>query len=219
MSGAVSKGRPWGRPATGPADVEVGGSDADLAAAASERPGLRVAFRPTPSSDLARALGLAGGESHVAEVPVDALRLGGATGMAVNSVVLGTPPDRLRWASRSAPIEVSVDGRTRFSGQAASVLVASGQYLRGADVVPRGHPGDGRAEVQVYELRPGERRAMRRRLPQGAHVPHPRIHEVVGHRVHVRAGRSLPLEVDGVRRGEVAELEVELVPGALWVLV
>jgi hypothetical protein len=219
VSGAVSKGRPWGRPATGPADVEVVGSDADLAAAASERSGLRVAFRPTPSSDLARALGLAGGESRVAEVPVDALRLGGATGMAVNAVVLGTPPDRLRWASRSAPIEVSVDGRTRFSGQAASVLVASGQYLRGADVVPRGHPGDGRAEVQVYELRPGERRAMRRRLPQGGHVPHPRIHEVVGHRVDVRAGRSLPLEVDGMRRGEVAELEVELIPGALWVLV
>jgi hypothetical protein len=219
VSGAVAKGRPWGRPARGPADVEVVGGDADLAATASERPASRVAFRPSPSSDLARALGLTGAESGMAEVPVDALRLGGATGMAVNAVVLGTPPDRLRWTSRSVPVEVSVDGRTRFSGRAASVLVASGQYLRGADLVPRGHPGDGRAEVQVYELPPRERRAMRRRLPQGAHVPHPRIHELVGRRVDVRAGRPVALEVDGVRWQDVAELEVELVPAALWVLV
>ena len=140
--------------------------------------------------------------------------------MAVNMVVLGAGPDRLRWWSRAVAVEVTIDGRERFRGRATTVLVASGQYLRGADVVPRGHPGDGRAEVQVYALARGERRAMRRRLAQGAHVPHPRIRESSGRRIEVRVGgRGLVLETDGAAHGRRRELTVEVVPGVLRVLV
>ena len=39
-----------------------------------------------------------------------------------------------------------------FSERATTVVVLVGQYLRGADVSPRGHPGDGAAEVQVYAM-------------------------------------------------------------------
>jgi diacylglycerol kinase family enzyme len=152
-------------------------------------------------------------------VPVDGLRLEVAPRLAINAVVLGAAPDRVRWWSRDVSIEVVLDGRERFRGRATTVLVANGQYLRGADIVPRGHPGDGRAEVQVYALSRGERRAMRRRLAQGAHVPHPRIRELSGRRIEVRvAGRGLPLEVDGVGRGRHRELTVEVVPETVRVL-
>src|SRR6185436_13282717 len=112
-----------------------------------------------------------GGKPPTAELPLDALRL--PDGLACNLVIAGTAPDRLGWATGEAAIEVAVDGDPWFAGQATTVVVANGQFLRGADLVPRGHPGDGRAEVQVYALTRRARRPMRRRLPTGTHVPHP----------------------------------------------
>jgi diacylglycerol kinase family enzyme len=98
--------------------------------------------------------------------------------------------------------------------------VASGQCLRRADVVPRGHPGDGWAEVQVYALARRARRPMRRRLPSGTHVPHPGIRTGRARRVEVEvAGRGLPVELDGRPRGRTTRLEVTLVPAAIRLLV
>jgi hypothetical protein len=223
MSG-IRKGKLWGRATTAPADAEIAGDDAALAAVAAQRPGIRVVFRPGPTSDLGRALGLGGHDpderTRPTEVAVDGLRLDREPGMALNAVVIGTPPDRMRPWTRSRHVEVSVDGRDRFTGRATTVVVASGQFLRGADIVPRGHPGDGRAEVQIYALGWSERPAMRRRLPQGTHLPHPRIHQVTGRRVEVRmAGGTAPLEADGVRSGRVGGLTVEVLPGIISLLV
>jgi hypothetical protein len=216
----VRKGEPWGGPPAGPPDASVEGPDAALAAAAAGTAGLRVAFAPSSTSDLGRALGIGGSRPGAHEVPLDGLHLDAAPRLALNAVVLGIAPDRLRWWTRDRSIEVTVDGRERFRGRATTVLVANGQYLRGADVVPRGHPGDGRAEVQVYALTRGERRPMRRRLAQGAHVPHPRIRELSGRRIEVRvAGAELPLEVDRVGRGARRELTVEVVPEIVRVVV
>ncbi len=220
MTSSVRRGQPWGRTPLGPPDAEVTGDDAALAAVAAARPGARVRLVPR-RSDLALALGLPDvpAEPRV-EVPVDGLALDHPPGLAVNAVVLGVTPDRLRWASRRWSVEVAVDGRVRFEGRVGSVVVASGQYLRGADLVPRGHPGDGRIEVQVYELRRRERRAMRRRLPSGSHVPHPRVHELSGRRVEVRAHRqALPLEADGHTQAAAAAVRFEVVSPAVWVLV
>ena len=225
MTRSVRPGRPWGRAVTGAPDVEVTGDDAALAAIIAARPGARVRFHPE-ESDLARAVGLtgmtpgSGPREEELELPVDAIALDGGRGMAVNAVTLGVAPDRLRWTSGTQPVEVVIDGRARFAGRASSVVVASGQYLRGADLVPRGHPGDGRLEVQVYELRRGERRGMRRRLGSGAHLPHPRIHQLAGCRIEVRApGRALRLEVDGRAAGRVSALGLEVAPAAVWVMV
>jgi len=209
-------GDPWGAPGGEPPDLEVAGDDAVLAAAGGAAPaGTRIRFRPDPSSDLARALGLVPGAAATqVEVGVDVLALADGT-HAVNAVVLGPPPDRLRWWSRPTPTEIEVDGRRFFAGRATSVVIASGQYLRGLDVVPRGHPGDGRAEVQVYALAAGERAGMRRRLSTGNHVPHPRIRQRAGRRFVVRRCRPGRLEVDGHTRGKAPELQVEVVPGGL----
>ena len=89
-------------------------------------------------------------------------------------------PARVRFGTRSHHVHVLVDGREVVTGPATTVVIANGEFFDGLDIVPRGHPGDGRLEVQVYALRRGERRAMRSRLPRGIHVPHPRITTATG---------------------------------------
>jgi putative lipid kinase YegS-like protein len=222
MSPPLRHGEPWGRAATGPPDDEVTGDDADLAAFATRHPGALVRFRPSAGSDLARALGIKPDDAGTTEVAIDTLTL--APGLdavsVVNAVVLGPPPDRLRWPARAVDVTVRLDGRPWFSGRATTVVVANGQFLRRADVVPRGHPGDGWAEVQVYALARRERRGMRRRLATGTHVPHPRVLGSRARRIEIEvARRRLPLEVDGRRRGGTDRLAVTLVPASIRLLV
>lgn len=214
----TSPGVAWGRPATGPPDAIGSGSDSDLAALAERHPGACVRFDPDPDCDLARAVGLGTGAQHRTALPIDGLRLDGDT-LAVNMVVLGRPPDRLAAWERSRPVDVEVDGRLVFAGAASTVVIASGQFLRGRDVVPRGHPGDGRLDVQVYALARRDRRAMRRRLGSGTHVPHPGITTASGRRVRVRWGSPAALEVDGIERPRAASLTAEVVPEAVDLLV
>jgi hypothetical protein len=227
----IRKGEPWGRPVTGPPDLEVRGGDADLAAAVQSRTGARVRFAAGASSDLALAVGIADGspdptvdpERLATELPVDGLVLDGdadGTGeLAVNMVVLGPPPDRLHAWHRRRPCRVEVDGRVVFDAPATTVVVANGQFLRGLDVVPRGHPGDGRCEVQVYSLGPTVRRAMRGRLPYGEHLPHPDVRQHSGRTVTVHFASARPLEVDGRTRPSRADLTARVVPEALVLLV
>jgi hypothetical protein len=89
-------------------------------------------------------------------------------------------------------------------------VVANGEYLRGRDVVPRGHPGDGRLEVQVYSVAAGQRRRMRSRLATGTHVPHPGIRTTQGSHAVVHWHGQARFEVDGTRRPSVRDLEVTL---------
>jgi hypothetical protein len=207
----VRRGAEWAVPAAGVPDVDVRGSDVALAGVVAVHPGALVAFSPV-GSDLARAIGLAEHPVGEREVTLDALLVDGE--MAVNMAVVATPPGRLRRVTRRRPIDVRVDGRVVFSGRATTVVVATGQFHRGLDLVPGGHPGDGRLEVQVYALAPPERAPMRRRLATGSHLPHPRIVTAGGRRVEVALGRRAALDVDGVRRPPVSRLSVDLVPGA-----
>jgi len=220
---SLRPGQPWGTEASGPADLEVTGGDGMLAAVLGR--GLEdplVRFAAAPESDLARAVGLvAGAVPGGLALPLDALelRLGGGgpapPRVAVNSVVVGVPPDRLRAWHRRAGLTVEIDGAAvDAAGGATTLVVMNGQYLRGLDVSPRGHPGDGVAEAQLYGLRPGVRRAMRSRLATGAHLPHPGITVRKARLVTVRATRPVPLEVDGEPAGRITALELRLRPVA-----
>jgi hypothetical protein len=142
----IKPGEEWGSPATGPADVEARGSDFDLAVAVQGRTGALVHFIPAPNSDIALSVGLEPGRPPTTEVPMDVLRVG--EDIAVNMVILGTPPDRLTRFSRMRWFKVEADGMTWFEGPATTVVIATGEFLRGNDLVPRGHPGDGRAEAR-----------------------------------------------------------------------
>ncbi len=214
----IRRGEPWGGPVSGPVSASGAGGDADLAGLVAANPGARIAFDPDASCDLALAVGLAAGSAGTVELPLDAVDLDDGT-LAVNVVVSGVPPHRLRWWHRRRPVTVQVDERVVFDGPATTVVVANGQFLDGADLVPRGHPGDGRLEVQVYALGPGERRALRARLATGGHVPHPAIATGSGRRVGCRWARAAPLAVDGRPRGRRDRLEAAVLPAVFSLVV
>ncbi|MGO9872582.1 MAG: hypothetical protein ACLPVY_02185 [Acidimicrobiia bacterium] len=220
----IQPGEPWGSPTSSPPDVEVAGGDAALAAVVGRAPGALVRFRPDRTSDLARAVGLAPTTVHGpatalgTALPLDLLAFSDA--VACNMCVFGTPPDRLGRSSPSFEIDVELDGRPWHSGRATTVVVAIGQFLRGLDVVPRGHPGDGKAEVQVYDLARRERRMMRSRLVSGAHLPHPRIRQRSAHAIQMRFRPAAPAEVDGVGSvGLTDDTTIEVVANAYRLLV
>ena len=219
----VEKGVPWERPASAPAEWHVEGDDATLAAAVRDHPGARIAFRPGPGSDLGRALGTtrrgdAGPGGSALEVSVDALRVvaDGRERFGINMLVVGVAPDRATWLSAAPGLRVRVADRVVHDGPATAVVVASGQHLRGVDLVPRGHPGDGRAEIQVYAVSRRQRAGLRARLPQGVHLPHPDITQgATAGQVEIRADRGLlPVEIDGVATPPAQLVTVEIVPQA-----
>jgi hypothetical protein len=214
----IRKGEPWGSSASGRPDLEVEGGDVDLArSVARDDAAPLVEYRPSPDADLARAIGLTRGSPGTTELMIDALDVAGTA--AVNAAVLGVAPDRASRWTRRHQLEVVIDGGPAWKGSATGVVVANGQFVRGFDVVPRGHPGDGRLEVQVYALEPGERAEMRRRLTTGTHVPHPHILERSGRVVEIEATVDLPVEIDGVARSRQRHLRVAVLPGALRILV
>ncbi len=214
----IRPGREWGSPASGEAAIDVHGDDAALARAVAAQPGALVRFFATPASDLARAVGLDPLRPPTTELPLDALRLDGAD-LAANMVVVGRPPDSSRRFFRRICATVAVDGVAWWEGSAAGIVVATGEFLRGHDVVPRGHPGDGRAEIQIYALRRREHRVVRARLATGTHVPHPSIAQRSGHRFEIATRRPAPVEVDGRARDAATTVTVEVVPNAYRLLV
>jgi hypothetical protein len=199
-------------------DVVVSGGDPALARVVADHLGALVEFRPSPASDLARAVGLDATGDPANPLALDALRLPDG-GLAVNMVVLGTTPDRTHRFTRPLSVTLEVDGATVSTSRATGIVVATGLFLRGLDVVPRGHPGDGRLEVYVFRLRGSERRAMRARLPHGTHVPHPRITARPGRHVEVVAQRPVALEVDGEARPPVRTVTIDVVEQAYRLLV
>jgi hypothetical protein len=213
----IRPGEEWGTPAHEPADIEVRGGDVDLAGAVAARPGILVRFRPDATSDLAGAVGISASAAQGFEVALDLLRLdGGET--AVNMLVLGTAPDRLGRATRRFRANVRVDDRPVFHGPCTTVVIATGQFRRGLDIVPRGHPGDGRAEIQVYAVPGRDRRSLRTRLETGTHVPHPSITQRTGRQVTVTTGRKVALEIDGRPQAPTDRVDLEVVPAAYRLL-
>jgi len=220
----IRPGEPWGKPTASGPDIDVAGSDQMLADAIANTPGILVRFRPDATSDLARTVGLtpagpAGGtHTHATAVPLDVLACDGQ--LACNMCVFGVAPDRLRWSSPSLDLDVRLDGRPWFSGRGTTVVVAVGQFLRGLDLVPRGHPGDGKAEIQVYALERRERRMLRARLASGSHLPHPRIYQRSARAVELRFRPAVGRELDGTSSKALTSTStIDVVPAAYRLLI
>ena len=205
----------------------VVGHDATLAQAAQQSPGSVIEFIPGIDSDLALGLGfsLSGATSTeliepahqlVPLVSMDALEVsrGGKHTLAVNMVISGVLPDRGRWWHRRRWLSVFVDGKIIFSGRATTVTAANGQFFHGLDLIPRGHPGDSCIEVQILALPVGQRKAFKRRLATGTHVPHPGVIEGRGRRVEVSWRGRRSLNIDGRDQDLEDSIVVDVRPNA-----
>ena len=197
----IRKGEAWGCAAALPDDGVVVTTDAEAAEALEDA---RRLGRPLP------VLGLLGG---------DLCRTLGGTG------------DRGRLTSAQAmtfPVdlgEILVDGRIHLfvahvtAGARLRFVAMNAQWLGEWNVSPRGHPNDGRLDVFESALSRLDWWQVRRRLPQGAHLPHPRIEERHVPAVQVAFPSALPVHIDGRHLGAAHNLSVRVAPDALRVVV
>jgi hypothetical protein len=181
----IERGRDWGEPAVVPDGIDRAAGDAalgDLVAAGATAAVLL-------GGDLYRTLG--GGAAPATgaaatRLPVDVLAvdLDGEQFVAVAHVLVREPWWRGGW------------------WRGPLVAVCNAQYLGAYDLAPRGHPGDGRAEVieVAADLGLRARWQARRRLPTGAHLPHPRIRATSVAEHVLERTRPAVVQVDGRRR-------------------
>jgi hypothetical protein len=213
----ITPGKEWGAPCDAQPDLEVHGGDTDLASAVAQHPGTLIRFTPNADSDIARAVGLrAGDPQRNWAVPMDVLRIDDEKlegRIAVNMAILGTPPDEANW--RSHTLSIDVDGTTT---PGFCAVVATGQYRNGLDLVPRSHPGDGWAELQLYNLPARHRAAMKDRLATGSHLPHPNITQRRIHTTTLTTPTPLQFDLDGLRLDPVQSVSITVVSNAYRLL-
>ena len=113
---------------------------------------------------------------------------------------------------RSSAIAHVVARRSWWRGGVLAVM--NGDHLGRWDAAPRAHPADGRADVVEVDAAMGPRARWQawRRLPTGAHVPHPGIRTRRVADESWQFGRPRRLWVDGVQRGTVRSLRVTVEP-------
>jgi diacylglycerol kinase family enzyme len=197
----IKKGEAWGSAAPLADDGIVVHTDAEAAEALEHA---RRLGRPLP------ALGLLGG---------DLCRTLGGTG------------DRARLASDAAMTfpadlgEALVDGRIHLfvahvtAGHRLRFVAMNAQWMGPWNLGPRGHPNDGRLDVYESHLSLLDWWQVRRRLPHGAHLPHPRIEERRVPAVQVAFSKPLPVRIDGRHVGDARKLSIRVAPDALRVVV
>jgi hypothetical protein len=149
-------------------DLVVSGGDGDPRRAPRDATGMLVSFVASPS-DLARAVGATPERRPGLAPPMDAIKLDDGT-LAVSAVVLdptARPIDGATAVRRHRPAP-----RPARSGRDGdTVVVATGQWLRGLDLVPQ--PSGDRKASSVCRLRRPERQCQ---PPRDGHAPpHPRI--------------------------------------------
>jgi len=197
----IKRGEAWGSAAPLPDDGVLVHTDAEAGEALEDarRRGLPLPTLGLLGGDLCRTLGGTG----------DAARLRSADAMTF-PVDLG---------------EVLADGRIHLfvahvvAGSRLRFVAMNAQWLGEWNTGPRGHPNDGRLDVYESQLSWLDWWQVRRRLPQGAHLPHPRIDERRVPAVQVTFDKPLPVHVDGRAIGDVHNLSVRVAPDALRVVV
>lgn len=203
----VEKGVAWGEPGPVPEGTVLVSSDREASIALE---GARRARRPFPvlgllGGDLARTLGGRGDRTRFDRGTVTLCTVD------VGEVLLD---GRVRYFVAHAVVR----GRSWWRGEIVAAMNA--QYVGPWDVAPRSHPGDGVLDVVEVDaaMGVGERWKARRRLPAGAHLPHPaiKVRRVPAVQLDVE-GRHVVL--DGERQPPAQALSIRLQPDALTVAV
>jgi hypothetical protein len=150
----------------------------------------------------------------------DLMRSAGGRGEA-RDPALSAPVDLVRVEAEGERAWFVAHLIARRSWWRGEVVAAMNAQHRGAwDVAPRAHPNDGRVDVlRASRLSVRQRLAVRSRLPQGTHVPHPAIEVRSVTTVELSFARPLDLWLDNTlwKRASRAVLTVE--PDALTIVV
>jgi hypothetical protein len=201
----IKKGEDWGVPGALPDHGVVVGSDAEAREVVTEA--RRAGEAPPPlgllGGDLCRTLGGRGDERRLwspdaMSFPCDlgAVLLDGRLHWFVASLVARGP----WWRGRAW-------------------LAMNAAWLGGWNVAPRAHPDDGLLDTFDARIPAGQRPAVRRRLPLGAHLPHPGIAERRARAAQTRLERPLPVWLDGTAVGHARDVSVRVEPDALTIVV
>lgn len=207
----IRRGQTWGEARQLPTDIRV--VDDDLAlhhwVVDHRRRQREITDVGVRRGDLARTCG--GGAdgrfddrtAEVMYVPIDIVRVTADPGSA---------HERTTWS-----VAHVVARRSWWRGEVHFVMNA--EFYGAGDVVPRGHPNDGRVEVlRVDPAMPWRARwAARRRARSGSHLPHPQLATRQGAALSVVMQRPLVVWVDGERWGQATTLRIEVEPDAMHV--
>lgn len=107
-----------------------------------------------------------------------------------------------------------------FVGRGRFTCLVNAGFVDGRDLAPRGHPGDGVAELVQIEARMSLRQRLlaRRRARLGTHLPHPLISVRSVDRWQVeREGRE-KLKIDGCVVRNWKRIDIEIEPNLLTVI-
>lgn len=147
---------------------------------------------------------------------------------------LAAPGSEERLRSSSAmtfPVDlgqVLVDGRlhlfiahlvARNRWWTRAVVAMNSQWIGDWNLGPKAHPNDGRLDTFDATLRFGDLAKVRRRLPTGTHLPHPRIAARSAAAVTFELDRPLAVRLDGEVVDEGRSLVIRLEPDALRVVI
>ena len=122
--------------------------------------------------------------------------------------------------------EVLIDGRHHFF--AAHVVARQGwrnfavamnaQWLGEWNLGPKAHPNDGIVDAYEGHLGLFEWRAVRKRLPTGSHLPHPRIDQTRAKAVSFEFPSPYEVFIDGEPVARARRLAIRVVADALRVI-
>ncbi|HEY2331431.1 MAG TPA: hypothetical protein VGH94_05895 [Acidimicrobiales bacterium] len=202
----IRKGELWGGPTGLPRDGVVAHSDAEARAIVehARRDGAPIPPIGLLGGDLCKTMGGRG----------DANRLFDGSAMAlpcdVVAVELDDSPTRWFVAHLAAR-------RGWWRGRALVAMNAA--WLGPWNLGPKAHPNDGLVDVTEARVPLGQRRAVLRRLPTGAHLPHPAL----AYR-RVRSGaweldRPTPVRLDGDLVGVARHIRLTVEPDAFTAVV
>ncbi len=209
----IRRGRDWGVPGALAAGARIHRSDREASEAlqsAHDSTGVLPTEIGLLGGDLHRTLGspdhseedLRSGRAMRFPVDVGVVRADGGGELILLSYLIGRP-------SRRSKI---------FDGEL--LVIMNGSFVGQMDLGPRAHPNDGRLDVTSGAVPRGDRRAARKRVLSGSHVPHPALEERRTAADAFDLGRDgLEIEIDGRPIGRVARLEVSCRPDALVVVV